>query len=58
MLLDYPSTNLTEKLITPDFSYSWSIDKDAEPGIFIAVVSATSERYSFRMVDSTTFEVV
>jgi hypothetical protein len=40
------------------FSYSWPIDKDAEPGIFIAVVSATSEQYSLRMVDSTTFEVV
>jgi hypothetical protein len=40
------------------FSYSWIIDEDAEPGIFIAVVSATSERYSLRMVDSTTFGVM
>ena len=40
------------------FSYSWPIDNDAEPGIFLAVVSATSERYSLRMVESTTFEVV
>jgi hypothetical protein len=40
------------------FSYSWTIDKDAEPGIFIAVISATSERYSLRLVDSTTFEVI
>jgi hypothetical protein len=40
------------------FSYSWTIDEDAEPGIFIAVVSATSEQYSIRTVESTTFEVV
>ena len=40
------------------FSYSWTIDKEAEPGIFISVVSATSERYSLRMVGSTTFEVL
>ena len=30
------------------FSYSWPIDNDAEPGRFLAVVSATSERYSLR----------
>ena len=40
------------------FSYSLTIDEDAEPGIFIAVVSATSEQYSIRTVESTTFEVV
>ena len=43
---------------TGHFSYSWTIDEDAEPGIFIAVVSATSEQYSIRTVESTTFEVV
>jgi hypothetical protein len=40
------------------FSYSWTIDEDAEPGTFLAVVSATSEQYSIRTVESTTFEVV
>ena len=40
------------------FSYSWTIDEDAEPGTFIAAVSATSEQYSIRIVESTTFEVV
>jgi hypothetical protein len=40
------------------FSYSWTIDKDAEPGIFIVVVFATSEQYSLRLVKSTTFEVM
>ena len=58
MLLGYPYTNLMEKLMTADTSYSWTIDKDAKPGIFISVVSATSEQYSLRMVDSTTFEVI
>jgi hypothetical protein len=40
------------------FSYSWIIDEDAEPGTFIAVVSAISEQYSIRIVESTTFEAV
>jgi hypothetical protein len=40
------------------FSYSLTIDEDAEPGIFLAVVSATSEQYSIRTVESTTFELV
>jgi hypothetical protein len=40
------------------FSYSWTIDEDAEPGTFIAAVSATSEQYSIRIVESKTFEVV
>jgi hypothetical protein len=40
------------------FSYSWTIDKDIEPGIFIVVISATSEQYSLRMVESTTFEAM
>jgi hypothetical protein len=40
------------------FSYSWTIDKDIEPGIFIVVISATSEQYSLRRVESTTFEAM
>jgi hypothetical protein len=40
------------------FSYSWTIDEDAEPGTYIAAVSATSEQYSIRIVESTTFDVV
>jgi hypothetical protein len=40
------------------FSYSWTIDKDIEPGIFIVAISATSEQYSLRMVKSTTFEAM
>ena len=40
------------------FSSYWTIDEDAEPGTFIAAVSATSEQYSIRIVESTTFEVV
>ena len=40
-----------------NFSYSWTIDKDVEPGTFIVVVSASSEQYSLRIVESTLFEV-
>ena len=39
-----------------DFSYSWTIDKNTEPGIFIVVAAATSEQYSLRLVESTLFE--
>jgi hypothetical protein len=42
----------------PDTFPTRTIDEDAEPGIFIAVVSANSEQYSIRTVESTTFEVV
>lgn len=41
-----------------NFSYSWTIDRDAEPGTFIVVVAATSEEYSLRLVESTSFEAV
>jgi phosphatidate phosphatase APP1 len=40
-----------------NFSYSWTIDRDAEPGTFIVVVAATSEQHSLRLVESTMFEV-
>jgi phosphatidate phosphatase APP1 len=40
-----------------NFSYSWTIDRDAEPGTFIVVVAATSEQYILRLVESTMFEV-
>jgi phosphatidate phosphatase APP1 len=40
-----------------NFSYSWTIDRDAEPGTFIVVVAATSEQYTLRLVESTLFEV-
>jgi hypothetical protein len=40
-----------------NFSYSWTIDRDVEPGTFIVVVAATSEQYSLRLVESTMFEV-
>jgi hypothetical protein len=40
-----------------NFSYSWTIDRDAEPGTFIVVVAATSEQYTLRLVESTMFEV-
>ena len=39
-------------------NYSWTIDKNAEPGIFIVVLAATSEQYSLRLVESTLFEAV
>lgn len=39
------------------FSYSWTIDRDVEPGTFIVVVAATSEQYSLRLMESTMFEV-
>jgi hypothetical protein len=41
-----------------NFSYSWTIGRDVEPGTFIVVVAATSEEYSLRLVESTLFEVV
>jgi hypothetical protein len=41
-----------------NFSYSWTIDRDVEPGTFIVVVAATSQQYSLRLVESTLFEVV
>jgi hypothetical protein len=41
-----------------NFSYSWTIGRDVEPGIFIVVVAATSEEYSLRLVESILFEVV
>jgi hypothetical protein len=41
-----------------NYSYSWTIDKNAEPGIFIVVLAATSEQYSLRLVESTLFEAV
>ena len=31
-----------------NFSYSWTIDRNAEPGTFIVVVAATSEQHSLR----------
>jgi phosphatidate phosphatase APP1 len=40
-----------------NFSYSWTIDRDVEPGTFTVVVAATSEQYSLRLVESTMFEV-
>jgi phosphatidate phosphatase APP1 len=40
-----------------NFSYSWTIDRNAEPGTFIVVVAATSEQYTLRLVESTMFEV-
>ena len=40
-----------------NFSYSWTIGRDVEPGTFIVVVAATSEQYSLRLVESTMFEV-
>jgi hypothetical protein len=40
-----------------NFSYSWTIDRDVEPGTFIVVVAATSEQYTLRLVESTLFEV-
>ena len=39
-----------------NFSYSWTIGRDVEPGTFIVVVAATSEEYSLRLVESTSFE--
>ena len=41
-----------------NFSYSWTIDRDAEPETFIVVVAATSEQYTLRLVESTLFEVM
>jgi phosphatidate phosphatase APP1 len=41
-----------------NFSYSWTIDRDAEPGTFIVVVAATSEQHSLRLVEATSFEAV
>jgi phosphatidate phosphatase APP1 len=40
-----------------NFSYSWTIDRNTEPGTFIVVVVATSEQYTLRLVESTMFEV-
>jgi uncharacterized protein YfaS (alpha-2-macroglobulin family) len=39
------------------FSYSWTIDRNVEPGRFLVVVSSVSEQYSLRLVESTSFEV-
>ena len=41
-----------------NFSYSWTIDRNAEPGTFIVVVAATSEQHSLRLVESTLCEAV
>jgi hypothetical protein len=41
-----------------NFSYSWTIDRNAEPGTFIVVVAATSEQHSLRLVEATSFEAV
>ena len=40
-----------------NFSYSWTIDRDVEPGTFVVVVTATSEQYTLLLVESTKFEV-
>jgi phosphatidate phosphatase APP1 len=41
-----------------NFSYSWTIDRNVEPGRFLVVVSSASEQYSVRLVESTSFEVM
>ena len=41
-----------------NFSYSWTIDRNAEPGTFIVVVAATSEQHSLRLVETASFGAV